>query len=115
MTNRDHQDVQPSDRRVAAQSGPTVELGDVLARLMEERIAPEQARFESVAEQWAELLPLELHRHSKVAGISGGQLNVLADAPAYMYELQLRSAQLIEHLQQRCPHARIRTIKVALG
>ena len=115
MVDRGDEDVAVPKRRAGAQSGTSVELGDVLAQLMEDQLLPEQARFESVGEQWAQLLPPEVRQHSKIAGISGGQLKVLVDAPAYMYELQLRSAQLIEQLQRRCPRARIRKIKLAVG
>ncbi|UCG57513.1 MAG: DUF721 domain-containing protein [Phycisphaerales bacterium] len=115
MVDSGDEDVVAPKHRARAQPGTSVELGDVLAQLMEEQILPQQAHFASVGEQWAQLLPLEVRQHSKIAGISGGQLKVLVDAPAYMYELQLRSAQLIEQLQRRCPRARIRKIKLVVG
>ena len=115
MLDRGDEDVARSKHGSGARSVTSVELGDVLAQLMEEQILPERARVESVGEQWAQLLPPEVRRHSKIAGISRGQLNVLVDAPAYMYELQLRSTQLVEQLQRRCPRAGIRKIKLAVG
>lgn len=115
MNSKSHQGVDMADLRSPGESGSTVKLGDLLATVADERIAPERARFQAVVEQWAELLPYKLCQHSKVASMRGGRLTVLVDGPAYMYELQLRSARLIEKLQQRCPCARITTIKLTVG
>ncbi|MHC4572739.1 MAG: DciA family protein [Planctomycetota bacterium] len=93
----------------------TATLGDTVRQLMEDRISPRQARFESVARLWSGLLPVELGRHCRLTEISGGQLKVLADSPAYLYELRLCSPQLLKELQRRCPQARIRKIKLAIG
>jgi len=92
-----------------------VRLGDVAKELMENRISPQQARFGSISELWSQLLPDELRRHCKIAGISGGQLKVLVDLPAYMYELQLCSSELLSELQRQCPRAHIKKIKFVVG
>ncbi|HUW17985.1 MAG TPA: DUF721 domain-containing protein [Sedimentisphaerales bacterium] len=90
-------------------------LGDAVRQLMDHWVSPRQARFEAVTDLWNQLLPAELSRHCRVADISGGQLKVLADAPAYMHELRLCSSDLLEQLQQRCPKSRIKGIKCAIG
>jgi predicted nucleic acid-binding Zn ribbon protein len=92
-----------------------VRLGDVTRELMENRISPQQARFGPIAELWNQLLPAELCRHCKIAGISGGQLKVLVDLPAYMYELQLCSSELLTELRRQCPRAHIKKIKFVVG
>jgi predicted nucleic acid-binding Zn ribbon protein len=92
-----------------------VRLGDVTRELMENRISPQQARFGPIAELWNQLLPQELRRHCKIAGISGGQLKVLVDLPAYMYELQLCSSELLSEMQRQCPRANIKKIKFVVG
>jgi len=92
-----------------------VRLGDVTRELMENRISPQQARFALIAELWNQLLPDELRRHCKIAGISGGQLKVLVDLPAYKYELRLCSSELLSELQRQCPRAHIKTIKFVVG
>lgn len=97
------------------QQPETVRLGDVTKQLMDNRISPQQARFGPIAELWNRLLPEELHRHCKIAGISGGQLNVLVDLPAYMFELQLCSSELLSELQRQCPRANIKKIKFVVG
>jgi predicted nucleic acid-binding Zn ribbon protein len=68
-----------------------------------------------VSDAWGRLLPEQLGQHSRIAGLSGGQLKVLADSPAYVYELTLCSAELVGELQRMVPAARIQKIKVTLG
>jgi len=92
-----------------------VRLGDVAKEFMENRISPQQARFGSIPEIWSQLLPDELRRHCKIAGISGGQLKVLVDLPVYKYELQLCASELLSELQQQCPRAHIKKIKFVVG
>jgi predicted nucleic acid-binding Zn ribbon protein len=92
-----------------------VRLGDVTRELMKNRISPQQARFGSIPEIWNQLLPEELRRHCKITGISSGQLKVLVDLPAYKYELQLCSSELLSELQQQCPRAHIKKIKFVVG
>jgi hypothetical protein len=89
-------------------------LGDIAKELMENRISPKQAKFGSIPEIWNQLLPEELHRHCKISDISGGQLKVLVDSPAYKYELQLCSSELLSELQQQCPRAHIKKIQFAV-
>jgi len=102
-------------RRAASNRNTTVRLGDAVRQLMEGRISPRQSRFESVAEFWSHLLPGELRRHCELAGISGGQLNVVVDSPPYMHELQLCSSQLLREIQKRRPQARIKKIRFLIG
>ncbi len=92
-----------------------VRLGDIAKELMENRISPRQARFGSIPDIWSQLLPAELRRHCKIADISGGQLKVLVDLPAYRYELQLCSSELLSELQRQCPRAHIKEIKLVVG
>ena len=92
-----------------------VSLGDVLSGVMEGRVSPQQMRFGLITEAWSQLLPVELCRHCRIDGISGGRLKVLADSPSYMYELQLLSSELLEELGRQYPQARIQEIKIAVG
>ena len=92
-----------------------VRLGDVAKELMENRISPQQARFGPISELWSQLLPDELRRHCKIAGISGSQLRVLVDLPAYKYELRLCSSELLSELQRQCPRAHIKKIQFVVG
>ncbi len=95
--------------------GETTSLGDALRQLMRERITPLQARFGPVVELWDQLLPAELSQHCKLTEVSTGELKVLVDSPSYAHELRMCSSALLEQLQQQCPGAKIRGIKIAIG
>jgi len=96
-------------------SGRTTRLGEAVRHVMDDLISPRRARFAPVAELWDQLLPEDLLRHCRLADISDGQLKVLVDSPPYMHELRLCSSELLGELQRRCPQARLKTIRFAIG
>jgi hypothetical protein len=93
----------------------TVKLGDAVRQLLDEHISPIQAKYSEVAELWSQLLPSELCRHCEIVDISGGELKVRAVSPAYKYELQLCSSEILEELQQQCPRVRLTKIKFVVS
>jgi len=103
------------ERRRARKSDSTVRLGEVVQNFMTKWVSPRQARFGAVAELWSQLLPAELCRHCEIVDISGGELKVSVDSPAYKYELQLCSSEILEELQQQCPKARLTKIKFVVA
>jgi len=103
--------VRLSQHRPASNRIDARKLGEALSELIEKEIAPRQVRYAAAMELWCQLLPDELRRHCRVADISRGQMKVEVDAPSYMYELQLCSAELVEQLRRRCPQSRIKGIK----
>jgi hypothetical protein len=115
MMNEDEQLRRIVNRQKQRHQDKAVKLGEVARELMEKRISPRQARFGSIPEIWRQLLPDELRRHCKIVGIWGGRLKVLVDLPAYKYELQLCSADLLSELQQQCPRAHIKKIQFIVG
>jgi len=82
---------------------------------MDKWISPQQVKFESVVQLWSELLPDELRQHCRINDISAGRLKVLVDSPSYMYDLQLRSSEILAELRRCCPQVRIKSIKIALA
>jgi len=102
-------------RRRESEAKGAVRLGDAVSQLMEGQISPVHKKFGPVSEMWSQLLPDELVRHCKPAGVSGGQLKVIVDSPAYLYELRLCGAELLKELQRHCPAARIKEIKLVIG
>ncbi|MHC4060830.1 MAG: DciA family protein [Planctomycetota bacterium] len=102
------------ERRTRSDANRVAMLGDAVKQLMEDRVSPQQTRFESICDLWSELLPAELSRHCRLGDISGGRLNVFVDSPPYMHELRLCSPELLEEIQRRCPQARIRRIQFAI-
>ena len=90
-------------------------LGEVVEQLMANRISPQHVEFELITELWSRLLPVELCRHCEITDLSCGQLRVLVDSPVYAGELRLCSSRLLEELRQRCPRARITSLKLVVG
>ncbi len=99
----------------ARKSDRTVRLGDAVQQFMAEQVSPRQAKFGAVAELWSQLLPAELCQHCEIVDISGGELKVRVDSPAYKYELQLCSSEILEELQQQCPRIRLTKIKFVVA
>lgn len=91
-----------------------IRLGDVVKRLVDERISPQQTRYGQILEEWQRVLPVELLEHCRLVSIDGCKLKVLADSPAHLYELRLCKEQLLGQLQQQCPRAKIRDIEIVL-
>jgi hypothetical protein len=101
--------------RAAYQAKTAVSLGDVLGELMKCRVLPQQTRFGLITEAFSQMLPVELCQHCTIVDISRGRIKVIADSPSYVYELQLLSSELVKELARRCPQARIKEIKFAVG
>ena len=93
----------------------TARLGDVAQTFVTKWVEPRQARFGGVVEVWSQLLPAELCKHCEIVDVTGGKLKVRVDSPAYKYELQLCSSELLKELQQKCPKARLTEIKFVIA
>ena len=103
--------------QVRRRSQPAL-LSQPLEELMASRPMGLSQRYEAANQiclLWAQLLPPELAQHCRVVDLSGGLLTVEADSPSYMYELRISSHQLIEHLRQGCPAARVKVMKIILA
>lgn len=113
--NEDEQLRNAVKQRIRPKPNTTARLGETLSELMEVWIEPRQARFGPVVELWRRMVPAELQRHCKLSDISSGQLKVLVDSPSYANELRWCSSELLKEIQQHCPRANIKKIKVVLG
>ena len=85
-------------------------LGDFV-----ERLAPVQARCDSLTQAWESVLPETMRSHCRIDSVTGGSLKVAVDGASYMYELQLCKAELLAELQRLCPRASLRRITVAVA
>jgi hypothetical protein len=101
--------------RAARRANGAVGLGVVLDEFMKNQVSQRQGRFSLISEAWGRILPNELCRHCRIVDVSGGRIKVSVDSPSYVYELQLSSSELLEELERRCPAARIKEIKFAVG
>jgi hypothetical protein len=89
-----------------------IRLGESVKQLMEQSVEPRYARIGPLIEGWATLLPVGLAGQSRIVDLESGELTIAAGAPAYAYELRLCSSELVEEIRQRCPRAKVRSIKV---
>ncbi len=100
-------------QRVCGRRPPTYQatqlLGDDVETYIKRRLG-QLRKNASVVDVWRELLPEELYEHSRIAGISGGVVQVEVDPGPYMHEFQLLSSELSGQLQRLCRSAGIRRI-----
>ena len=87
-----------------------VKLGDVLYEFMDNKISPRRDTLSSVDKLLDRLLPQYLRHRCSVAGVTGGQLEVHVDSAAYIYELTLRSSELLEQLRRHSLNVQIKKI-----
>jgi len=93
---------------------PFFKLGDVLNKLVDEGVSPRYRRFSSARKIWNEILPYELTKHCKLDGINGGWLRVVVDKPAYRYELEMCRHEVLKKLNQECPGAKLKGLRVTI-
>ena len=91
-----------------------VRLGDVIKEMVDLQFSPRQAAVSAVRKLWKWLLPKGLGEHCQIASLDNGVLTVNVDSSAYLYELQLSSAELLKQLQQQCPRASVAKIRFVL-
>ena len=87
----------------------------MVERYIQRRILPLERKYASVVDVFGELVGAEIHSHCKPTGVFGGQLKVLVDSPAYLYQMRLCSQALLEQLTRLCPKARIKDIRFVIG
>jgi predicted nucleic acid-binding Zn ribbon protein len=90
-------------------------LGSLVEGYMNQEVAPKYKQFSSVEQAWRQAVPEELASHCRCDSVSGGQLKIVVDSPAYMYKLQAMSSDLVEKLGHFCRRPRIRSIKFIPG
>jgi len=79
-------------------------------------VYPREKKMSAVAHAWTELLPEELQEHSWLAGIQKGQLKVLVDSAAHLYELNLLvKGGLLNQLRDLCPNVSLSAIRLERG
>ncbi len=87
----------------------TAQLGANVETYIKQRLG-QLRKNASVVDVWRELLPEELYEHSRIAGISGGVVQVEVDPGPWMHEFQLLSSELSGQLQRHCRSAGVRRI-----
>ncbi len=105
------------DSTQARYSSQPAPLSEALTRFMEPGPASITRRYETgekLKVLWSQLLPPVLAEHCRLIDFSQGLIVVEADSPSFLYELRISSKELIRHIRQGCPSAKVREIKVIL-
>lgn len=92
-----------------------IKISESLDKIMQEQILPLRKRYEMITQLLDKLLPAYISRHCKIVQVSDGYLKIETDSPSYMYELQLRSSDILEQIKSFCPGIKIKKIKFTLG
>jgi hypothetical protein len=90
-------------------------LGEVLGKIMVERVSVRHEQTLQLEQAWAEILPPDLAAHCRIDEFSPGTLKVAVDGPAYMHELRLCKEELCSEINRAVPCARVRDIKLVIG
>ena len=103
--------------REARQKKPSFRLlGTFVDNILERLVYPQQEKLSRLQSAWRELLPDELQAHSRPERLHRGQLQVLVDNAASLYEIKLLVDQgLAEQLQRLCPTIKLSRIKIVRG
>ena len=95
---------------------PARALGMYIGPIVERLVVPRQKKLAKLFEAWQKLLPEELLIHSRLAEMRRGQLRVLVDDSASLYELNLMAGQgLLDQLRELCPSVKVSQIKFVRG
>jgi hypothetical protein len=76
-------------------------IGEVVSEYITRSVIPRQSDFSAIAGAWEELVPADVRSHCAFRDFSEGQLVVMVDSPAYLYEMQLRRDELLQEIQRR--------------
>ena len=90
-------------------------LGDVLGRMMEDRLGNRHEQTVLLQQAWAEILPPELAEHCRIDEFSTGRLTVVVDGPGYMHEMRLCKKDLCAEVSRTVPGLSVRDIKLVVG
>jgi len=90
-------------------------LGEVLEKMVGERLSVRHEQTMQLEQAWAEVLPSLLAAHCRIDEFSSGTLKVVVDRPGYMHELRLCKKDLCSEINRAAPSAKIRDIKLVIG
>ena len=91
-------------------------LGNLVDHILGRLVLPRQSDLEMLRRAWQELLPKELQLHSCLESLKRGQLRVLVDNAASLYELNLMADEgLLDQIRQVCPKVKVSRIKFVRG
>ena len=90
-------------------------LGAILEEFLQKELAPKRRQADDLSRAWLDIVPADIAPHCRCDGILNGQLKVIVDSPAYMYQLKILSAELLDQLGEPSRRTRIKAIKLTIG
>jgi hypothetical protein len=84
--------------------------GDLLATYQRRK-----ATDDPVLSAWQQVVPPGLATHCRIKRFAGSRLEVAVDSPAFLYEMQLCSHELLQAVQGLCTKPRIQSLRFTLG
>jgi len=93
----------------------TVKLCDVLREFVDKQVFNRQGYMEAIAQVCSQVLPGDIFEHCRIDGIVGKRLKILVDSPAYIYQLQIHSSQVLNELHIQFPRIPVEKIKFILA
>src|SRR5688572_10256608 len=102
------------NKKVPAPTTPA--LGPEVVDFFKHSVAKRQSKLGKIAEAWAALIPPLLAEHTALESLSRGQLTVLVDSSAHLYDLkQLLLAGLEKQLLLACKSAGLKKVALKPG
>ena len=86
-------------------------LGDIARAFVKNRTRKLKKNAQ-IADIWQELLPPEFYKYCRAIGIERSALIIEVQPGPFMYQMDRMKEQLLEYLQQHCPGAGIKSIKL---
>jgi predicted nucleic acid-binding Zn ribbon protein len=88
---------------------------DVLSQLIARRGYAAVRGAEALADAWTAAVPAGFAKLTRVAGLRGGRLEVVAASNAVIEEIGFQKARLLEALREAAPTARISDLRLRVG
>jgi hypothetical protein len=99
-----------------SQAPATQTLGDAMVSFFKQSVQKRQTRLGAISEAWQKLVPELLSQHCALESFHRGQLTVIVDTSAHLYDLkQLLLAGLEKQLLIACRSAGLKKISLKRG
>ena len=89
-------------------------VGDITRRFVNQKVTPANKRTAKIIALWPSVITGDFAKHSKASQFAGGNLTVIVDSPAYLYQMRLAKQGLIQKLKQKGV-TNIKNIRLVIG
>lgn len=88
------------------------EIKEIVKTVLENISSKSPQGMQPVEKIWDGLLKEKERRHTRIIGLKNGQLLVSVDAPAWLFQLNLKKRKITENLQRECPEIKGISFKI---